>query len=496
MRYTGYMKKATPFPKDFLWGASTASHQVEGGTVNQWSVWELENASRLAKSARRRLGELPAWDDVKNQASDPSNYVSGDGVRHYDRYEEDFGYLEQLNLNAFRFGIEWARLEPAAGEYDEAAIRHYHAYIDALLERGITPVLNLWHWTVPVWFSDAGGFTDKANLHHFKRFTEKVVEEYGEKVPYIITLNEPNVYSSFSYLTGEWPPARKEPRTAFRVYRNLVKAHKQAYAVIKMRNPDIQVGVAAQLANIQAERPHNVFDSIFTKVMRYGWNWWFLNRIKRQQDFVGINYYFTDYYKALSWQRKTDKPRDAHEAKIENKISFVQRENPSQPLNDLGWYMEPEGLYPLLLRAWRHYRKPIIVTENGLADATDARRQWWLEQTMVAMERALGKGVDIRGYMHWSLLDNFEWAYGWWPRFGLVEVDRGQGMKRTVRPSARWWATQVAAARGIEPAPAKPIEPEPEPKPEPVATPPPAPVRPQPQHVSARYKIKRSRHVR
>ncbi|MDZ7786209.1 MAG: family 1 glycosylhydrolase, partial [Candidatus Saccharibacteria bacterium] len=162
------------------------------------------------------------------------------------------------------------------------------------------------------------------------------------------------------------------------------------------------------------------FDQFSTKYMRVFWNWWFLRRIRRHQDFVGINYYFTDYFKG-----------------------FMNRENPEVPVSDLGWYMEPEGLYPLMLRTWVRYKKPIYVTENGLADAKDEYRRWWIEETIVAMERALSEGVDLRGYLHWSLLDNFEWKYGWWPQFGLIEVDR-KTMKRTVRPSAQWFAGRIA----------------------------------------------------
>jgi beta-glucosidase len=156
------------------------------------------------------------------------------------------------------------------------------------------------------------------------------------------------------------------------------------------------------------------------KFIRYVWNWWFLNRIKNQQDFVGFNYYFSDYYTGL-----------------------LRRENPKVPVNDLGRYMEPEGLYPLLLRVWAHYKKPIFVTENGVADHQDKYRRWWLEETIIAMERAVSEGVDLRGYFHWSLLDNFEWKYGWWPKFGLVAVDRKHSMKRTVRPSGEWLAEHI-----------------------------------------------------
>ncbi len=407
------------FPPNFFWGASTASHQVEGGAHNQWSVWELGVAKQQAETAHQRLSWLPGWRDIKDQAETPDNYVSGAGVEHYKRYKEDFKLLKDLNLNSFRFGIEWARIEPKEGEWDEKEIEHYRNYIAELRKQKIEPFLNIWHWTLPVWFAEKGGFKNRANLKYFDRFVEKVGQEFCDDITYVITINEPNVYASFSYFSGEWPPQEKSIISTIKVYFNLIAAHKRAYRILKKQRPSLMIGIAQQLANIQAKRPHNLGDEMTTKWMRFMWNWWFLNRIKRQQDFVGFNYYFSDYYR------------------------WFKRDNPKVPLNDLGWYMEPEGLYPLLLRAWAHYRKPIIVTENGLADTGDQFRTWWLEETIVAMERALSEGVDLRGYFHWSLLDNFEWAYGWWPKFGLVEVDREHNMKRTIRPSGHKFAKYV-----------------------------------------------------
>ena len=415
-------KKQKLFPDDFYWGASTASYQVEGGNHTQWTVWELGNAAERARTAEHRWGWLANWESIEKAATQPSNYISGRGVDHYNRYKDDFKLLNSLNLNAFRFGVEWARIEPEEGRWDEAEIAHYHEYIDALKKRGVEPFLNIWHWTMPVWFTDKGGFKHRKNLKYFERLVQKISDEYGGKVGHVFTINEPNVYASFGYITGEWPPEEKNVFSFIRVYYHLTLAHKRAYRILKKQNPHIQVGLATQMGNIQAKNKHDISDRIMVKWMRYFWNWWFVNRVRRYQDFVGFNYYFTDYYRGF------------------------RAENPKVPVSDMGWYMEPEGLYPLLLCVRNKYRKPIYITENGLADASDEQRQWWIEETIVAMERAISEGVDVRGYFHWSLLDNFEWAYGWWPKFGLVSVDR-KTMKRTIRPSARWFAQRIVKLR-------------------------------------------------
>lgn len=414
------------FKKDFLWGASISGHQVEGGVHDQWTVWELSHAAQLAKTAEKRVSWMPAWNRVKNQATKPDNYISGRGVDHYNRYSDDFKLLKKMNLNSLRFSVEWSRLEPQEGAWDDEAIEHYRKYISELKEQGIVPVLNIWHWTHPVWFEELGAFKVKKNLTYFDRFVSKLMEEYGSEITYYITINEPNNYAVFGYFSPDptsamnWPPAERSKSGFLKAYWHLVLAHRRAYKIIKNHKPAAQVGIASTLANIQAKDSHDMLDTVSTKIMRYFWNWWFFRRIRKQQDFVGINYYFTTYYDGL-----------------------FKQSNPSQPISDVGWYMEPEGLYPLLLRAWAHYKKPIMITENGVADAKDEYRRWWIEETIVAMERAMSQGVHLIGYFHWSLLDNFEWAMGWWPRFGLVEVDRENGMRRTVRPSALWFGERI-----------------------------------------------------
>lgn len=424
------IKRYDKFPEDFMWGASTAAHQVEGKNHNQWTDWERQHASRFARTAPKRsvwptqgvLSKLSIWPKIEHQATNPANYVSGRGVEHYTRYKQDFDLLEKLNLNSFRFSIEWSRIEPKEGEWNEGEIEHYRAYIADLKSRGIQPFPTLWHWTVPVWFYEKGGFEKRKNIRYFERFVEKVGEELLGGLKYVTTLNEPNAYVMSTYVVADHPPGKRNVLMSVKVHYNLKTAHQRVYRILKKQRPRLKVGLSPALVNIQAKRPHSYVDQMVTQLMRYIWNWWLLNRVKKHQDFIGFNYYLTWYYQG------------------------VRIKNPKTPLSDMGWYMEPEGLYPLLVRLHDRYRKPIIVTENGVSDFQDTYRRWWLEETIIAMQRAISEGVDVRGYLHWSLLDNFEWAYGWWPKFGLVEVDR-HTMKRTIRPSAKWYAEWIKENR-------------------------------------------------
>ncbi|MCA9348455.1 glycoside hydrolase family 1 protein, partial [Candidatus Saccharibacteria bacterium] len=335
------------FPVDFLWGASTAGHQVEGGNYDQWTVYELDNASELATGAESRLKWLPDWQKFKPLAQNPENYVSGKGVDHYRRYKEDFRIIKKLNLNSFRFGIEWSRIEPTLGQWNQEAIDHYHTYIRGLKAMGIEPIVNLWHWTHPVWFEAMGGFSKAANIKHFVRFVEKIATEYGDDIKYILTINEPNVYSSFSFLTGEWPPNHRSRLRFLKVFYNLAKAHNSAYKTIKANHPHMLVGPATQFGNAQPKRHGKWLDMRVAKLADYVWNWWWVDRIKRHTDFLGFNYYFTDYYQGF------------------------HKVNPPSPHNDLGWYMDPAGLADVLLKASQRYDLPLMVTENGVADQDD-----------------------------------------------------------------------------------------------------------------------------
>lgn len=414
-------KPILKFPSNFLWGASSSAHQVEGGNHNQWTVWELENAKALASMSKRQAKWLPTWDEIENQATNPHNYVSGEATDHYKRYKEDFLLIKKLNMNAWRFSIEWSRIEPEEGVWNAEAIEHYRTYLQTLQKIGVEPVVTFWHWTVPVWFEEKGGWLRTKNIAYFVRFAEKLLEELGKEFRYIITLNEPEVYVAKSFLTADWPPQVRSKLKSFRVLKNLIKAHKRVYKLAKKTGRKYRLSIAK---NAAFHYPGD--DSLLSRVtagfMRYIQDNYILNRVNKTTDFIGLNYYFSNRYYG-------------------NRVH-----NPNEKVSDLGWDMQPANIQYVLEDLADRYEKPIIITENGLADANDEYRKWWLSQTLMAMHRALLNGVKLEGYLHWSLTDNFEWSSGFWPRFGLAKVDYAT-KKRTLRPSAIWFAGVIKKLR-------------------------------------------------
>jgi beta-glucosidase len=402
------------FPKKFLWGAATAAHQVEGGNHNQWSVWEFENARTLAVQAEHNVSYVPVWDEIKAEATKPDNYISGQASDHFRQYEKDFDILKKMNMNAFRFSIEWSRIEPKEGAWSAEGITHYKRYIQALKDRGIEPVMTLFHFTLPVWFTEKGGFEKQGNIKYFLRFAEKVLREIGTHVRYIVTINEPEVYATMSYGEGVWPPNKTSKMAKIKVLRNLVTAHNKTAKLAHKVSRRYKVGVAYNVAFHYAG-DDALLSQTTTKVKQWARDDFFLNAVRRSTDWIGVNYYFSERYYGY------------------------RSHNPNNQVSDLGWDMQPENIQFVLERLFAKYGKPLMVTENGVADRNDEYRQWWLSKTLQAMHKALKNGVPLEGYLHWSLLDNFEWAYGKWPRFGLIEVDYETG-KRRPRKSAAWFA--------------------------------------------------------
>ncbi len=402
---------SSKFPSGFLWGASTSAHQVEGANHNQWSVWELENAKSLAAQAEYQYGDLDNWDEIKTQALSPDNYVSGTASDHFNRYKTDIAIAKKLHMNSLRFSIEWSRVEPKEGSWDSAAIDHYKRYVDELKTQGIEPVVTLFHFTLPVWFAEKGGFEKRSNCSYFVRFAEKILSEIGKDVRFVITINEPEVYAFESYYLGHWPPAVLSKKRAIKVLHNLAYAHNQTARMIHGLNRRYKVSIAKN-SNYFYAGDSATLSIRSAIVMQYFQDDYFLKKVIKECDFIGVNFYFS------------------------NRVYGYRIHSPNEHVSDMGWDMSPGDIEHTLERLHERYHKPIIITENGCADASDKKRQWWLAQTIPAIQKAISKGVDVRGYLHWSLIDNFEWDKGRWPRFGLVEV-RFDTMERKVRTSAR-----------------------------------------------------------
>lgn len=409
-------KKILKFPKGFLWGAATSAHQVEGENENDWSKWEKENAERLAKEAEakwqaRKTGQpsskFPGMFDQKN-------YISGRACDHYNRYEKDFDIAKSLNLNAFRISIEWSRIEPEEGKFNEKEIEHYRKVIEAIRAHGMEPFVTLWHWTNPLWLSEIGGPANKKFSFYFTRYTEYVVRNFGDIVKYWLTLNEPTAVVAASYTIGVWPPQKKNPFLAFRVLKNLGRAHNASSEAIHQISSSAQVGFVNILNYFDPFKNKSYLDKLSVGIADYFSNKKFFN-LTKNNDFLAVDYYFH------------------HRLKFPAKQSHTKKN-----VTDMGWEIYPEGIYHVL-SDYKKYNLPIYITENGIADAEDKKRAKFIKDHLRWIHKAIEEGVDIRGYFYWSLLDNFEWDKGFWPRFGLVEVDY-KTMRRKIRPSTYEYA--------------------------------------------------------
>jgi len=392
------------FPQGFLWGSATSAHQVEGNNFNDWTEWEKVNAKRLVQEAKNKW---QPWQQKKfPEMFNPENYISGLACDHYHLYEQDFEIARSLGQNAHRFSVEWSRIEPQEGKFNEAEIEHYRKVIAALKQRGLEPFLTINHWTLPVWFAARGGWENKESVKIFAKFVDRIANDFKEEIIYWITLNEPWIYISHSYLRGIWPPQKKNLFSSLKVFKNQIYAHKSAYNIIKSYNPEAKIGLAE----------NNIYFEGWLKWFVRRWiNQGFLDEIKRQTDFIGLNYYF------------------------HNKIrGFKFSHNDNEKISDMGWEVYPEGIY-YVLKKLKNYNKPIYITENGIADSEDLKRAKFIKDHLFWTHKAISEGALVRGYFYWSLLDNLELDKGFWPRFGLVEADY-KTFTRKIRPSAYEYA--------------------------------------------------------
>ncbi len=390
------------FPEGFYWGSATASYQVEGGIEScDW-----------AEAARE--GRVPPC---------------GKACDHYNLYEADFDLIKDLSHTAHRFSIEWARIEPEEGRFDHNEVAHYRKVLKALRDRNIKPFVTIWHFTLPVWFSESGGFERKDSPEIFARYASFLVRELGDLCDSFSTMNEPNVFGSNGWLRGSWPPFKRfavsdlvsitnsgriyeadsqkgiKPLFIYlRVMKNLALSHNLAYKEIKKDCPGIEVSVVKHV--IVFDSNWNPFNKIKALVANYIWTSVFMNRTHKFCDSIGLNYYFyTKFGDKREWKK-----------------------------TDMDWNFAPDHIYDALMMLKR-YNKPLFVSEAGLADADDSDRAEYIKRQVAATWQSIQDGANVTGHMYWSLLDNYEWALGFEKRFGLVEVDY-ETLERRVRSSA------------------------------------------------------------
>lgn len=377
------MKEALKFPDGFLWGAATSSFQVEGGITNcDWA--------EAARSGR----VVPA----------------GSSTDHYNRYEEDFTIAQSLGHNCHRLSIEWSRIEPEEGKFDLKEIEHYKKVLQSMQEKGLVPFVTLWHFTLPTWFASKGGFVKKDNIGFFVRYCEFVVSHLKPYCKNFATINEPMVYSTMSYMWGQWPPFEIfKVEIFFRVLRNIIRAHNDAYTQIKEKHTkDVVISIVKNnmYMHVSKYSKWNLMHHIFSKTSHWFWNDYILKRIHKHVDVIDINYYFhTEYGK-----------------------------NGKYIKSDMGWDLYPEGIYHVLKNV-KKYGKDIRITEAGIADEHDKHREKYIKDLLFYVHKAIQEEVPVKGFMYWSLLDNYEWSHGYSKKFGLVEVDLAT-KERKIRHSA------------------------------------------------------------
>ena len=398
-----------------LLGTATAATQIEGGSRNNnWYDWY-------------RRGYIK--DDADPAAA----------TEHLKRWREDLELMSGMGIQCYRFGVEWSRVEPEDGVFDEEAIAHYREEIQALIERGIRPLLTLHHFSNPMWLEEKGAFAASDNITYFLRYVHKMVESLGDLASEYITINEPNVYAFNSYLDGSWPPGKRNPLDMARVMTNLTAAHIEAYGLIRktrlqMGYTDTKVGAAVHLRSFAPKDPKNplhcfwaaraeeLFQGNLIRALYTGRPAFPIGRHPsivpgRYCDFHGVNYY----------TRST----------VSGPANGTAE---GCPVNDLGWEIYPQGIVEACRKVYRLLPRPIYITENGTCDNTDAFRARYIAEHLQALCES---DLPVERYYHWCFCDNWEWTEGNSARFGLVHVDY-PSQRRTVKASGEFYRQLIA----------------------------------------------------
>lgn len=395
---------------------AVSHYQVEGDDPCDWTDWEA--------AGRTRGG--------------PCGRAAGS----WERYEDDAAAAASLGANAFRFSVSWSRVEPRRGELDEAALERYARLAEQLSRLGLEPVVTLLHYTHPRWFHEETPWTSTRSVDAFACFASHVARALAPYARCWTVLNEPFVLVLGGYLDGQVPPGLSSGRDAARALDHLLAAHEAAAAEIRAAVPGAAIGVAHNVMGFAPERPRNPFDRLLVSVGRRFYNRTLLDAfgegrwsaylppftrlagrrpgLPASLDFLGVNYYSRLHLRFLGGGGRIG--------------SFAYRDPHGRGLTDNGWEVVPEAFLPLL-RECAAIGKPLLVTENGLADAADAMRPAFLESHVAVLEEAVREGLPVHGYLHWSLVDNYEWLDGWEPRFGLLALERAT-LARRPRPSA------------------------------------------------------------
>ena len=381
------MTPTSTFPDGFRWGTATAAHQVEGGNWNNdWWAWEHTPGSGCAEP-------------------------SGDACDQYHRYEEDLRLLADLGFDNYRLSIEWSRIEPEAGEFSRAALEHYRRVCAFAREVEIEPVVTFHHFTTPRWLADRGGWIEKDAADLFARFCERSATHLGDLVGRACTINEPNIVATIGYLAGVFPPGLQDRELRRRANDVFIDAHRKGFDAIKSGLGDVPVGLTLAMTDYQAvDGGESKLDQIRRSMEDV-----FLEAA-RGDDIIGVQ----TYSRSRIGPGGALGPEDGVE------------------LTQMGYEFWPEALEATVRRAWEVTEQtPVLVTENGISTDDDERRVAYVRRALEGVLRCLADGIEVQGYTYWSALDNFEWAAGYLPKFGLVAVDR-ETQARMVKPSARW----------------------------------------------------------
>ena len=419
------MPAARPFPNGFLFGAATSAHQVEGRNVkSNWWAWEQEGAH------------------VRNGG------VSGIACDHYRRFDVDFRLAAELGHTAHRCSVEWARIEPEEGRFDERELDHYRAVCDAIRRHGMRATVTLHHFTHPQWVARAGGWENPKIVGWLARYAERVGRALGDRVDMWWTINEPMVAVVVAYILGLHPPMVKDQARAMTVARHTLLSHGAMYGALKaVVPPAAPVGIVHNMIHVEPYDPASDADRAAADAQDAFVNQWYVDGITTGRvgapvghgeevaglagsfDVFGINYYFRSLIRADDPDRYSTAVRRPGEC--------------AEFADEMGWEVHPPGLGHLLRRL-RALGKPIYVTENGHATLDESARTRHLWAHLDQVLGAIADGADVRGFFYWSLIDNFEWAEGWTRHFGLVAMEPGT-LARHPRPAATWYRDVIAA---------------------------------------------------